>query len=108
MGDGQHVWAAAEWVLMMRNCFVREKENGLIFCSGVLPEWHEDGKEIFFGPAPTPFGPVTVRLVQSEERVHISWTGKWRKKIPEIEVRVPGYRPVKVPEKETVAVLSKL
>ena len=22
MGDGQHVWAAAEWVLMIRNCFV--------------------------------------------------------------------------------------
>jgi GH15 family glucan-1,4-alpha-glucosidase len=25
MGDGQHVWAAAEWVLMIRNCFVRKK-----------------------------------------------------------------------------------
>ena len=26
MGDGQHVWAAAEWMMMMRNCFVREED----------------------------------------------------------------------------------
>ncbi|MFP5344729.1 MAG: hypothetical protein ACLGGU_03675, partial [Gammaproteobacteria bacterium] len=32
MGDGQHVWAAAEWVLMIRNCFVREEEDRLILC----------------------------------------------------------------------------
>jgi len=32
MGDGQHVWAAAEWVLMMRNCFVREEGARLWHC----------------------------------------------------------------------------
>lgn len=107
MGDGQHVWAAAEWVLMIRNCFVREAADTLILGSGVLPEWHENGNEIFFGPALTTFGTVTVRLVKSEERVHVSWSGKWRKEAPKIEVRVPGYKPVKVPDHETVAVLSK-
>lgn len=107
MGDGQHVWAAAEWILMMRNCFAREVKEGLILCSGVLPEWHENGSEIFFGPAPTNFGPVTVRLVRSEERVHVSWSGEWRGEAPKIEVKVPGYHPVKVPDGETVAVLSK-
>ncbi|MDX1698026.1 MAG: hypothetical protein R3308_07040, partial [Thiohalobacterales bacterium] len=30
MGDGQHVWAAAEWLLMLRNCFVREEGERLI------------------------------------------------------------------------------
>lgn len=108
MGDGQHVWASAEWVLMMRNCFVRETPGGLVLCSGVLPEWRrEAGKEISFGPTPTPYGPVTVWLVQSEDRVHVSWKAKWKNKVPTIEVRVPGHHPVKVPEHESVAVLSK-
>ena len=35
MGDGQHVWAAAEWVLMIRNCFAREEDDHLILCSGI-------------------------------------------------------------------------
>ncbi|MFT5313422.1 MAG: hypothetical protein ACI8Z9_001915, partial [Paraglaciecola sp.] len=30
MGDGQHVWAAAEWILMLRFCFVREEEDCLV------------------------------------------------------------------------------
>src|SRR6185436_20954594 len=35
MGDGQHVWAAAEWVLMLRNLFVREEGDRLILGSGL-------------------------------------------------------------------------
>ena len=36
MGDGQHGWAAAEWVMMMRNCFVREEGDRLIIGSGIV------------------------------------------------------------------------
>jgi hypothetical protein len=41
MGDGQHVWAAAEWLLMLRNCFVREEPaaDGLILASGIPQAW---------------------------------------------------------------------
>ena len=31
MGDGQHVWAAAEWIIMVRNLFIREEGNTLLF-----------------------------------------------------------------------------
>ncbi len=27
MGDGQHIWAAAEWLMLMRNLFVREEQS---------------------------------------------------------------------------------
>jgi GH15 family glucan-1,4-alpha-glucosidase len=47
MGDGQHVWAAAEWVLMLRNCFVREEGNGLILCSGMGLRRHFLAMSIF-------------------------------------------------------------
>jgi len=33
MGDGQHVWAAAEWLMIVRHCFVREEGDHLNFMS---------------------------------------------------------------------------
>ena len=48
MGDGQHVWAAAEWVLMIRNCFVREEDEGLILCSGIPQIWLDKKQPITF------------------------------------------------------------
>src|SRR5262249_13622410 len=44
MGDGQHLWAAAEWVLMMRNLFVREESDRLILGSGVPLAWLTPGE----------------------------------------------------------------
>ena len=60
MGDGQHGWAAAEWVMMIRNMFVREEADRLIVGSGLLPQWLETGAGLSFGPTLTPWGPVTV------------------------------------------------
>ena len=37
MGDGQHGWAAAEWVMMLRNLFVREEGRDLLIGTGLLP-----------------------------------------------------------------------
>src|SRR5690606_18537012 len=39
MGDGQHGWAAAEWIMMIRNAFVREESDRLIIGSGLLGSW---------------------------------------------------------------------
>jgi len=95
MGDGQHVWAAAEWVLMMRNCFVREEDESLILCQGVPARWLEQGAPLAFGPAPTAFGPVSVTIEQSEDtgRVSVAWHGTWHGAAPAIEVRLPGFPP---------------
>lgn len=96
MGDGQHVWAAAEWVLMMRNCFVREEEDRLILCQGVPARWLEPGAPLAFGPAPTAFGPVSLSVERNADtgRVTIAWRGAWHGAAPAIEVRLPGFRPV--------------
>lgn len=91
MGDGQHVWAAAEWVMMIRNCFVREEGEQLILCSGLLHEWIENGKELSFGPTPTPFGAVTVSVRLDHGAVHVAWIAKWRAQSPIINVRFPGF-----------------
>ncbi|MCO6414015.1 MAG: hypothetical protein J5I92_14835, partial [Thiogranum sp.] len=94
MGDGQHVWAAAEWVLMVRNCFVREEGDRLVLVSGLMRQWLEAGEAVFFGPAPTAFGSlsITASLTGSgaAQQLRVAWTGDWRAAAPTVEIRVPG------------------
>jgi hypothetical protein len=92
MGDGQHIWAAAEWALMVRNCFVREEVGRLIFVSGVRPEWRE-GEGTAFGPTLTPFGPVTVTVKRGTSGATVVIEGQWRGSAPRIEVSLPGFVP---------------
>jgi hypothetical protein len=94
MGDGQHVWAAAEWVLMVRNCFVREEDDRLILASGLRPAWLCGGEPLSFGAAPTPWGPLSLKIEPSGDKVSVSWEGAWRQSEPAIEVRLPGHVPV--------------
>jgi hypothetical protein len=100
MGDGQHVWAAAEWVLMIRNCFVREEGPVLILASGIVEAWQGASS---LGPVPTNFGEITVQIRKTGKTVQVSWTGAWRAAEPKIEVRLPGFKPVS-PEKGVTSV----
>ncbi|MFH2137325.1 MAG: hypothetical protein ABII88_02310 [Candidatus Omnitrophota bacterium] len=90
MGDGQHVWAAAEWVLMIRNCFVREEaDNYLILCSGVPSEWLRQVGTISFGPVSTTYGDISLKIKCDGENVDVQWNGKWHGEEPHIEVKLP-------------------
>jgi hypothetical protein len=42
MGDAHHVWAAAEWVLMLRNCFLRKEPRGNIRHTDAEPHHQSD------------------------------------------------------------------
>ncbi|MFG0330721.1 MAG: hypothetical protein ACF8PN_12590 [Phycisphaerales bacterium] len=96
MGDGQHMWAAAEWVLMMRNMFVREEGDRLLFGSGLPDEWLTPGTRMSFGPAPTDFGPVTLRVEVEETGVRFDWDAEWRDRPREIVLGPTGRRPLAV------------
>ena len=89
MGDGQHVWAAAEWVMMLRNCFVREEGNRLILCSGIPRAWLDKKTTMSFGPAPTTFGEIQITIKFEADKPIVEWSGKWFSSQPEIEVRLP-------------------
>ena len=99
MGDGQHVWAAAEWVIMMRHMFVREEESlrTLVLCSGIPDLWIKKGEKVFFGPAPTAFGEISITLTR-EENIRVSWEVSWHGDAPLIEVHLPGRTKIKVPK----------
>lgn len=93
MGDGHHVWASAEWVLMVRNCFVREEGDRLILCAGVPERWLEQEAPIRFGPAPTGFGTITVTIQPHPGAPpEVTWTGSWHREEPTVEVRLPGWK----------------
>lgn len=95
MGDGQHAWAAAEWVAMQRNCFLREEGENLILAAGLPGEWlaEPQGQPIRFGPAPTHFGIVTLEILPGAQP-KISWQADWYRQAPGIRVCAPGYAPV--------------
>lgn len=94
MGDGQHVWAAAEWVYMLRNMFVREEmeDNRLILCSGIPQEWLDNGEPLFLGPVITVFGTVSVFIQMKGEQIHVSWEARWKRTPPIMEIRLPGHK----------------
>jgi hypothetical protein len=96
MGDGQHVWAAAEWVLMIRNCFVREEENRLILCSGIPRIWLEQNQTLMFGPAPTIFGDIQISIKPQEQNILVQWRGEWLGPEPPIDIQLPGFMKVRV------------
>ncbi len=98
MGDGQHIWAAAEWVMMIRNFLVREEGGALILGSGVAPAWLRQREEIYFGPAPTEFGDITLSIRPESAKAVVHITGNWRGPRPLLEVRFPGFEAVSIPD----------
>lgn len=105
MGDGQHVWAASEWLVMMRNCFVMEDfpSGRLILCAGVSRDWLDGETPVRFGPAPTYWGVLELVVTREAKGIVVSWNADWRGDPPEIEIRFPG-APVRHPGPHDTAV----
>lgn len=106
MGDGQHGWAAAEWVMMMRNIFVREEGDRLIVGSGIFPRWIQSEEGLAFGPTPTPFGDVGVRIFKENGKTSVAIDAEWRDNAPEVDLRIPGFKPERLENFKKPHVLS--
>ncbi|MFO8090261.1 MAG: hypothetical protein R6U13_10525 [Desulfatiglandaceae bacterium] len=90
MGDGQHVWASAEWVMMMGNMFVREEGDNLIIGEGIPGHWIKGGGRMSMGPVYTSFGRVTVDILAEKGGVDVKIMACWRKKPERVFVRLPA------------------
>lgn len=92
MGDGHHGWAAAEWVLMLRNCFVREEAgNTLVLASGIPSRWLESGKPVELSGARTAHGSISVTVEGSPAAPRVRWHAQWHGEAPELIVAMPGF-----------------
>ena len=107
MGDGQHIWASAEWVLMTRNIFVREEGSGLILASGIPRHWVNKQQVLSLGSTPTPYGSISVSIESQPESIRVAWTPVWRNEPPVVEVRLPGFAPVISPPGETCVEIKR-
>ncbi len=96
MGDGQHGWASAEWLMMMRSLFVREKKNSLVLGAGIQREWLDRAGEISYGPALTRFGPVTVKIRNSSGNIHLEWEARWHNPPELVHAGLFGTRSISV------------
>ncbi len=101
MGDGQHIWAAAEWLMLMRNLFVREEGDHLVFGAGLAPAWLSAGP-VQLEPTLTPHGPVGVRFTANSIGVEVLLDPAWRGAAPAFDFRVPGCTPETVPAGSTL------
>ena len=91
MGDGQHGWAAAEWVMMIRNCFVREEGDRLIIGSGLFAEWLDGDDELSFGPTLTPWGRSRVAHRAATPTPTLAHRGALARPTAAIDVAIPGF-----------------
>ncbi len=95
--------------MMIRNCFVREEGDCLILCAGIPARWLDQDAPIRFGPAPTSFGAVTLTIMpDSKQGPRIEWQADWHDGMPEMDIRLPGFEPVKVtPGMDSVVLVKK-
>jgi hypothetical protein len=108
MGDGQHAWASAEWIMMLRNCFLREEGARLILCSGVPQRWLDAGETMSFGPAPSSFGTVTISVSPIDGgTVEVACDAQWHGTPPRLEVHLPGFHHVVIDPHTTTARLQR-
>jgi len=74
MGDGHHGWAAAEVILFLRDCVVREVDDELRLFEFAIPQLVSRGKDCSFKNLPTEFGTISASLrFESAERATLEF-----------------------------------
>ena len=108
MGDGQHGWATAEWLMLIRNMFVMDEKDSLTIGRGILPEWLQRKKKLAYGPTLTPFGRVSVEINCRHARPAVHLTADWYERRPaKIIVRLPGFKPSMISEPDYYAIVEE-
>ncbi len=97
MGDGQHAWAAAEWILVVRAMFLREEAGELVVGAGLRRAWLEGGATLRYGPTATAWGSVTIEFIPEGGAWRLHLSADWRDRAPTVRVAVPGFAPALCP-----------
>ena len=61
-GDGQHGWASADWLLLLRRMCLFEEGGRLVLGTGWPAAWFATAGELAVAAAPTRFGPLDLAL----------------------------------------------
>jgi hypothetical protein len=88
-GDGLHLWAAADWLLLTRDLLLFEENDGLVVTAAPRPDWFEWGCRIEARRLPTHFGPVSLRVEGFSDHVTLHVEGEWRRPPLKLEWNLP-------------------
>ena len=91
MGDGQHAWAAAEWLMIIRNIFVREEGNMLLLGSGIPVEWLCADHQLQFGPTWTKWGKLKMEIDARPDELKVAWQADWHADPPQARLAIHGF-----------------
>lgn len=89
MGDGHHIWAAADWLMFMRNVLFFEENERLVITPALPTEWLDDGAEVGITNAPSYFGEVSFMIRRKASEVTLEFEGNLRPNCKEIEWNLP-------------------
>jgi hypothetical protein len=96
MGDGHHVWASAEWFMIIRNMFVREDSDRLVLLKGIPGRWLESNQHIRLEAAPTHHGMITVSCKVEKGKARVRYSLNDIRQPVRLSFELPGF------ENETV------
>lgn len=89
MGDGHHGWAAAEFLLLVRNLLFFEEEDRLVFTPSLPRDWTRDGAVIHVERAPSYFGEVSFRIEFRGDEVEMVLGNSFRTRPSTCEWNLP-------------------
>jgi hypothetical protein len=90
MGDGHHGWAIADWLLIVRNSLLLEREANLIITPAMPETWTEEMNVIKVQDAPTYFGKVNFAIAFGQRTGTLAINGEWRDdSLKQIEWHLP-------------------
>ncbi len=89
MGDGHHGWAAADYVLAVRNALLFEEENHLIVTPILPHDWTTENNVIKVENAATYFGSVNLTIAFGERTGTLVVRSDWREAPEYIEWNLP-------------------
>ncbi len=99
MGDGQHVWAAAEWLMILKNIFIREESNFdiIYLCSGIIRDHLITCKSLSIGPVVTRYGIFDISIEKNADFIEVHHTcTPGQKTVQAIYVSLCNLPPVQV------------
>ncbi len=89
MGDGHHGWAAADFLIAIRNALLFEEGDHLVITPALPEEWAVENNVIKVENAPTYFGTLSFTIAFGERTGTLVVQGDWRNTPDYIEWDLP-------------------
>ena len=87
-GDMPHNWGSAEFIRLVRNMIILEKEESLELLAGLPDEWlPTEENELYIEDSPTKFGCVSVRLTRNDGKYHLDYCIKGDRKPNQVIIK---------------------